>query len=96
MVRARPTPLEWKNEYLGVALREGGNCSLDNSWIHRQGVSQAQKAKETGDERPRLRASSRVPPTFHSLFFEGKEKKVGNKRYEARSRERSSPDTLAF
>ena len=31
------------------------------------GVSQAQKAKESRDERPRLRASKSMPPTF--IFF---------------------------
>ena len=32
--------------------------------LHRLGVSQAQKSKVSGDERPRLRASLRLPPTF--------------------------------
>ena len=46
----------------------GGNCRPGISRLYRLGVSQAQKAKESGDERPRLRASWRMPPTFLFLF----------------------------
>ena len=35
----------------------GGNCSPDSSRLNRLGVSQAQKAEVSGDERPQLRAS---------------------------------------
>ena len=51
--RARPTPLKCKNG----ASTGGGNCSSGSSRLYRLGVSQAQKAKESGDERPQLRAS---------------------------------------
>ena len=43
--------------------------SPGNSRLYRLGVSQAQKAKESGDERPRLRVSKRTPPTFPSFPF---------------------------
>ena len=43
-----------KNEYLGLAL---GEETADSSRLYRLGVTQAQKAKVSGDERPRLRAS---------------------------------------
>ena len=51
--RARPIPLKRKNEYLVLALG-GGNCSSGYSRLYRLGVSQAQKAEVSGNERPRL------------------------------------------
>ena len=47
----------------GAYTREE-KCSPGRSRVHRVGVSQPQKAKVSGDERPRLRASYRVAPTF--------------------------------
>ena len=53
---ARPSPLNCKDEYLVLAL--GGKLQCRQySRIYRLGVLQAQKAKVSGDERPRLRAS---------------------------------------
>ena len=40
---------------LGASTR-GGHCSPGSSRLYRLGVSQAQKTKVSGDERPRLRA----------------------------------------
>ena len=40
-----------------------------SSRLYRLGVSQAQEAEMSGDERPRLRASQRLPPTFLFLFL---------------------------
>ena len=45
-----------KNEYLVLALGEG-DCSSGSSRLYRLGVSRVQKAKVSGDQRPRLRAS---------------------------------------
>ena len=53
--RARLSPLQCENEYVVLAL--GGNCSPGSSRLYRLGVLQAQKSKESEDERPRLRAS---------------------------------------
>ena len=50
LVRAHPTPLKYKNEYLVLPLVE--ETAVQASRLYRLGVSQAQK-----DERPRLRAS---------------------------------------
>ena len=45
-----------KNEYPVFDLG-GGDCSPDSSQLYRLGVLQTEKAKESGDERPPLRAS---------------------------------------
>ena len=51
--RARPSPLNCKNDYLVLVL----------------GKKVLKKAKESGDERPRLRASQRIPHTFLFHFY---------------------------
>ena len=64
--RARPTPLRCKNVYLVLPLgEETADQAVVGSivWAFRR----VKKAKVSGDERPRLRASQRLPPTF--LFF---------------------------
>ena len=53
---ARPRPLICKNEYLVLALGEE-IAAEGSSWLYRLGVSQAQKAKDSEDELPRLSAS---------------------------------------
>ena len=45
------------------------NCSPGCSWLYRLSVSQAQKTKESEDERPRVRPSQRMSPT---LLYKGK------------------------
>ena len=52
--RARAGPLNRKKRVPGDSTG-GGNCSLGSSRLYRLGVSQAQKAKESGHKRPRLR-----------------------------------------
>ena len=54
--RARLTPINCKNKYLVLALEEETAVG-NSSWLYRLSVSLAQKAEESGDERPRLRAS---------------------------------------
>ena len=57
------------------ACTGGGNCSPGSSRLDRLGASQAQKAKVSGDESPRLRALQRVPPTqarSHQLILQVK------------------------
>ena len=54
--RARPRPLNYKKRVPGACTRDG-NCSSSSNRLYRQGVSQAQSANESGDERPRLRTS---------------------------------------
>ena len=49
-------PMDCKNEYLLFALKEETAVQAVVGY-NGLGVSQAQKAKETGGERPRLRAS---------------------------------------
>ena len=51
--RARPTPLKCINEYLVIALGEGTAVQAVVGSI----VWAFREAKESGDERPRLRAS---------------------------------------
>ena len=49
-----PAPLNCKNEYLVLAV---GEKIAAHAVVGSIDVSQARKAKESGDERPRLRAS---------------------------------------
>ena len=53
--RARPTSFRFKNEYMVLPLGEETAVQAVVG-SYRLGVSQAQKAKVSGDERPRLRA----------------------------------------
>ena len=53
---SRPTPLKCKNCVPG-ACTKAVNCIPSSYRLYRMGVSQAQKAKDSGDERPQLRAS---------------------------------------
>ena len=48
--------------------RSYGSFVLGSIRLYRLGVTMAQKAKESGDERPRLRASQRMSPTFLFLL----------------------------
>ena len=64
---ARPTPVKCKNEYLLLALGEGTEVQAvvgSMAWAFRR----LKKAKESGDERPWLRAYG-VCPLFSFLFL---------------------------
>ena len=51
---ARPSPFNYENRVPGAGTREG-NSSPGSSRLYRLDVSQAHKAEDAGNERPRLR-----------------------------------------
>ena len=60
--RVHPTPLKRKNQYLVLGLGEENAVQFRSV-----GVSHSQKPKESGDERPRQRASQRILSAFLPL-----------------------------
>ena len=67
---AEPSPLLYAPQFTQLwkrvpgAFTRGGNYSTGNSRLYRPSVSQAQKVKESRDERPRLCAPQCMPLTF--------------------------------